>query len=86
MQRKRKKRNQKKIQNQNLLREKKKSMKKQKVEPSSLVIFPNILTKENIFYFEINSVKSKRKKSKKIKQATSVLKRKKKVFVISQQK
>lgn len=86
MQRKRKKRNQKKIQNQNLLREKKKSMKKQKVEPSSLVIFPNILTKENIFYFKINSVKSKRKKSKKIKQATSVLKRKKKVFVISQQK
>jgi len=61
-------------------------MKKQKVEPSSLVIFPNILTKENIFYFKINSVKSKRKKSKKIKQATSVLKRKKKVFVISQQK
>jgi len=33
--------------NQKLLREKKKSMKKQKVEPSSLVIFPNILTKEN---------------------------------------
>jgi len=63
-------------------------MKKQKVEPSSLVIFPNILTKENILYLKINSVKSKRKKkiSKNIKQATSVLKRKKKVFVISQQK
>merc|ERR1712008_389154 len=63
--------------------------KTQKVEqPSSLVIFPNILTKEKIFYFKINSVKSKRKKkiSKNIKQATSVLKRKKKVFVISQQK
>jgi len=87
MQRKRKKRNQKKIQKSKFAsRKKKKSMKKQKVEPSSLVIFPNILTKENIFYFEINSVKSKRKKSKKIKQATSVLKRKKKVFVISQQK
>jgi len=58
-----------------------------KVETFSLVIFPNILTKENIFYFKINSVKSKRKKiSKNIKQATSVLKRKKKVFVISQQK
>jgi len=86
MQRKRKNEIKRKSQNQNLLREKKKSMKKQIVEPSSLVIFPNILTKENIFYFEINSVKSKRKKSKKIKQATSVLKRKKKVFVISQQK
>jgi len=62
--------------------------KTQKVEPFSLVIFPNILTKEKIFYFKINSVKSKRKKkiSKNIKQATSVLKRKKKVFVISQQK
>jgi len=33
-----------------------------KVETFSLVIFPNILTKENIFYFKINSVKSKRKK------------------------
>jgi len=55
-------------------------MKKQKVEPSSLVIFPNILTKENILYFKINSVKSKRKKkiSKNIKQATSVLKKRKK--------
>jgi len=64
-------------------------MKKQKVEPSSLVIFPNILTKENILYLKINSVKSKRKKkiSKNIKQATSVLKKeRKKVFVISQQK
>jgi len=51
-----------------------------KVETFSLVIFPNILTKEKIFYFKINSVKSKRKKkiSKNIKQATSVLKRKEK--------
>jgi len=66
--------------NQKLLREKKKSMKKQKVEPSSLVIFPNILTKENILYLKINSVKSKRKKkiSKNIKQATSVLKKERK--------
>lgn len=55
-------------------------MKKQKVEPSSLVIFPNILTKENILYLKINSVKSKRKKkiSKNIKQATSVLKKERK--------
>ena len=61
MQRKRKK----KIENQNLLREKKRNQwKKLKVEPFSLVIFPNILTKDKIFYFKINSVKSKRKKKK----------------------
>jgi len=40
-------------------------MKKLKVEPSSLVIFPNILTKENILYLKINSVKSKRNKKNK---------------------
>jgi len=37
--------------------------------------------KGNIIYFKINSVKSKRKKSKNIKQATSVLKKEKKCLL-----
>ena len=56
-------------------------MKKQKVEPSSLVIFPNILTKENTFYFEINSVKSKRKKARRSSKQLLYLKERKKCLL-----
>jgi len=42
--------------------------------------------KGNIIYFKINSVKSKRKKARTSSKQLLYLKRKKKVFVISQQK
>ena len=47
----------------------------------SLSYFPTFWQKKRFFYFKINSVKSKRKKSKNIKQATSVLKERKKCLL-----
>jgi len=60
---------------------KKKSMKNESRNFFSCHISQHFDKRKDFFYFKINSVKSKRKKSKNIKQATSVLKERKKCLL-----